>query len=595
MPRLRFLALIVFILISGGIGIVSGFTLNESIKVTANNEFISASEDLSARLNWEIERYIDVLFGARGLFNSSTEVSRAEWSSYAESIELERRYPGVSSLIYANIILDSELDEYLESLRIDTSTNMDGYPFILDVNNASSENIVITYIEPEDRSRIRAIGYTTPTRGADAIVDLRDIQDQVGATDQRLFPLTTEDEIIILYLPVYRSAISEEVLGVVAITLRTNDFFNELFSDVPMGNISFEIFDAAGNQLTTFGSREDFTGGTIEYSNTAKIADRDWVLNFTTSPYFSLNQTQVVAPYLFGAGVAITVFIASAAVLFSFENRSRRLSQETERIRSEFISIVSHQIRTPLTSIKWTLDLLREDQGLTPAERTDLLAEVYDSSQRMIDIANDLLQLSRIEQNKAQDPEAEEQDIQDVVAEVLQRIAISAQVKYIKLENKTIPGKVLVDRSQIMQAITNILNNAIKYSPEGATVTIASTQRPDSMILTVSDQGIGISEDSQEKVFSKFFRAENAQKFAAEGSGLGLYIANSLVQMQHGNLTFTSEEGRGTTFIIELPIPKTEQQPVDQVQTPPELPTTVPNMQNPEQGLPPQPQTAQPT
>lgn len=228
-----------------------------------------------------------------------------------------------------------------------------------------------------------------------------------------------------------------------------------------------------------------------------------------------------------------------------------------EKMKAEFVSVAAHQLRTPLSAIKWTLKMILDgDLGEVSEQQKDFLEKAYQSNERMINLINDLLNVTRIEEGRfLYKPILT--SIEDIVQSVLNSYKEMIERKNINLEfqkpEKELP-KTKIDVEKISLAIQNLLDNAIKYNREGGKIIISLKHIGDKIEFSIKDNGVGIPKDQQERVFSKFFRGANALKMETEGSGLGLFIAKNIIEAHGGNLWFESEENVGTTFYFTIPI-----------------------------------------
>lgn len=231
--------------------------------------------------------------------------------------------------------------------------------------------------------------------------------------------------------------------------------------------------------------------------------------------------------------------------------------KQLERVKSEFVSVASHQLRTPLTGIKWFTELLLKGKaGKLTTEQEDYVQQIFHSNDRMVKLVDDLLDVSHMDENGKFKISLQEEKLPDVIKELVSQQEISAQSKKIKIKvgsgcQKNINFK--VDKSKIIQAFGNILNNAIKYSPSNSTVIVDCKKEKDSLVYMVKDQGIGIPFQQQSRVFQKFFRADNVIS-TGSGTGLGLYISKYIIYSHAGKIWFESKENKGTTFYVSLPI-----------------------------------------
>lgn len=233
---------------------------------------------------------------------------------------------------------------------------------------------------------------------------------------------------------------------------------------------------------------------------------------------------------------------------------------EANRMKSEFVSIVSHQLRTPLSALKWSLDLLRGKRlGEINTKQKEYLDIVNESGVKMIRLVNDLLNVNRIEEGRFV-IQAKLFSLSELIDGVVQEIKLMAESQHVDLIFKNHKNyEVYADQEKVRMVVQNLIDNAIKYSKkEGGKVeiTIGAEKDKDKMIkVNVKDNGVGISTLVQKQVFGKFFRGDNLIKQKVEGTGLGLFIAKGIIKLSEGNMGFESTEGVGSEFWFTLPIP----------------------------------------
>ncbi|PIZ01144.1 hypothetical protein COY61_00570 [bacterium (Candidatus Gribaldobacteria) CG_4_10_14_0_8_um_filter_33_9] len=229
-----------------------------------------------------------------------------------------------------------------------------------------------------------------------------------------------------------------------------------------------------------------------------------------------------------------------------------------ERLKTEFVSIAAHQLRTPLSAIKWTLRMiLDEDMGKINGEQRGILEKTYQSNERMIKLINDLLNVARIEEGKFL-CKLQKQDIVKVLEEVFILFEQTAQKKGLKFEFQKPEEKlpeIKLDVEKISLAFHNLIDNAVNYTDSGGEVKIAieNLTEQKQILISIADTGIGIPIEKQDRVFNKFFRGENAMREETEGTGLGLFIAKNIIEALHGKIWFESKENNGTTFYCAFP------------------------------------------
>ena len=228
-----------------------------------------------------------------------------------------------------------------------------------------------------------------------------------------------------------------------------------------------------------------------------------------------------------------------------------------EKTKDEFVSLTAHQLRTPLAAIKWTLSVLVEQRaGALTTEQKDIVTKSYQSTVRMITLINDLLDVTRLEEGKYLFNMTLE-SLQEITQDVIYNMRGIIEKREVKFELKKpdyLFPKVKMDKDKIKIVIENLIENAVKYTPVGKRVTISLESNKIEVGFRVQDEGIGIPESQQGKIFTKFFRATNAAKTETDGSGLGLYLSKNIIDAHRGEIGFSSQEDNGTTFWFKLPV-----------------------------------------
>jgi PAS domain S-box-containing protein len=231
--------------------------------------------------------------------------------------------------------------------------------------------------------------------------------------------------------------------------------------------------------------------------------------------------------------------------------------QEVDRAKTEFVSLASHQLRTPLSAIKWYAEMLMdEDAGKMNKEQKNYVQEIYKGNERMVDLVNSMLSVSRLEMGTfAIEPVGTDitETAEMVVKELTPQIKEKKQ-KFTKEYDKKLPKDYMADPKLLKIILQNLLSNSVKYTPEKGNVALIIKTDDKNIKIMVSDTGYGIPKEEQDKIFTKLFRAYNVRAMDTEGTGLGLYLIKSIVDNVGGKIWFQSEDGIGTTFNVTLPI-----------------------------------------
>lgn len=250
--------------------------------------------------------------------------------------------------------------------------------------------------------------------------------------------------------------------------------------------------------------------------------------------------------------------------LINFDGRPASMSvirditkaKEVDKIKSEFISVASHQLRTPLTGIKWFSELLLGNKAGTLSEKQRYFMEqISASTMRMTNLVEDLLDVSHIEAGRKYSVALKKEDVSAIVREVVKRQLILAHNKKIKIKiSKDCFKKIIIraDKSKISQVFENLIDNSIKYTKPGGKISVSCKGGSGGVVYSVKDNGVGIPAHQIHRLFGRFFRGDNVRN-TEPGSGLGLYIAKYIIEEHKGRIWCKTKENRGSTFHIFLP------------------------------------------
>lgn len=258
------------------------------------------------------------------------------------------------------------------------------------------------------------------------------------------------------------------------------------------------------------------------------------------------------------ASISISPVLNNSGKVIYFVGIERDITQEKaiDRAKTEFVSLASHQLRTPLSTINWYAEmLLNGDAGKLQPEQTNYLEEIYRGNQRMVDLVNSLLNVSRMELGTfVVDPV--DCDLKEIVDEVIKELTprIKTKKQKFNLEYDVSLSPMKLDKKLMHMVLENLLSNAVKYTPEKGQIGMLIGKNKNNLEIKVSDTGMGIPFSQQDKIFTKLFRADNVRTTDAEGTGLGLYLVKNILEHSGGKINFVSQENKGTTFTVILPL-----------------------------------------
>jgi len=254
----------------------------------------------------------------------------------------------------------------------------------------------------------------------------------------------------------------------------------------------------------------------------------------------------MITPLLTKSGVS------GAIILF----RDITKEKEVDQAKTEFVSLASHQLKTPLSAINWYSEMmLSEEVGVLNEKQKEYLRQLYESNQRMVGLVNSLLNVSRIDLGTFSiDPEPTK--FSEVAESVLAELAPTIKTKNLEVTKSydAVLPIINADPKLLRIIFQNLLSNAIKYTPASGRIGITLKQEEPNILIQITDSGYGIPASAKNKIFTKLFRAENIRDKEAEGTGLGLYIVRAVVESSGGKIWFDSLEGQGTSFSLTLPL-----------------------------------------
>lgn len=235
-----------------------------------------------------------------------------------------------------------------------------------------------------------------------------------------------------------------------------------------------------------------------------------------------------------------------------FVHRDITKEFEVDQMKSEFVSTVSHELRTPLSSVLGFTELMLTKE-LKPERQKKYLTTIYQEAKRLTALINDFLDVQRMESGK-QTYDKKYEDLVSIIENVIDTQKVNTTIHQFHVRKETDKTTVLGDRDKLAQVFTNLISNAIKYSPEGGNITVRIYERGNRLCVDVQDEGLGIPEEAIPNLFTKFYRVDNSDRRRIGGTGLGLAIVKEIVKAHEGEVTVTSELKKGSTFTVSLPL-----------------------------------------
>lgn len=277
------------------------------------------------------------------------------------------------------------------------------------------------------------------------------------------------------------------------------------------------------------------------------------------------NATVMIATYIWASSFAedpreAVILVAIEAILIMvignvFAESAKHMA-EFNKLRKEIVHIVSHQMRSPLTTIKWQVEMIKSGKKDNFTERQlRYIDRIYEENEKLRTMISDILNMSRMEKD-VDSTIITEVDLEEEIHDCLNMLDSYAEVKSITIDFKTSlkTCKVKADKDKLKIALLNLVENAISYSPDGEKIIIRLGKKGKFAQVKIKDKGIGVAPSEQVLIFGKFYRAENGRKKRPEGTGLGLYMTKKVIEQMEGEISLKSKIGEGSEFAFSIPI-----------------------------------------
>lgn len=250
--------------------------------------------------------------------------------------------------------------------------------------------------------------------------------------------------------------------------------------------------------------------------------------------------------------INVVIFIFSGGLGYLLAGKTLHPIKDMVDEQNRFITDASHELRTPLTSLKSAMEVALRDKNMSLSEAKNLIIDSIQETNKLQQLTEDLLQISQ--HTQLSEYRFEEIALKDLASTAIHQIQPLAKSKFIALENKIEEDKVYVNRKGIVDVLVILLDNAIKYSPEKSLITLSSRKAEKHILLSIADQGLGIEEKDMPHIFDRFYRSDTARmKGASKGFGLGLSIAQRIINLHKGKISVKSSVGKGSIFTVSIP------------------------------------------
>lgn len=559
----------ILIILSFSIALFLAELVRYDLQSHSQERFEGRIDQIMFATNTYYEGISIMLRSIQGFFASTDFVSRNEFYDFIKTSGMRTSYPSISTFIYVRRVLDAEKESFLEEVQNDHSIREEGYPeFSIIPPGDRDEYWPITYVDPESTAQsLLGIDQYAEEKRRKNIENIRDTGNLSVSLVDTLLP--KGDSGFIVAAPLYTKHPNtlkerrEFFSGAVTMAFYGNDFFENMISKniFDRSQMELSVFDVSENGMITKNAFLEYKGAnkrglladllfpSLSSEKIFFFEGKTLMLRFSAPAGAELDNSEILEPII----IFITFFVLVTTILlgFFFVQRNKSFSQLKERY--DFITILSHQLRTPLAGIKWAVELLNEEKTL---KKNEEFHDIQEKLESMSKIVNKLLLFVEMPGILLLD-NIQKVSAEDLLEKALMEISGERDQKRILIKNAVRKEKTIsVDEKKLALALSYVLSNALIYSSQEKNVLVTMSAQEKYLEISVQDTGIGIPLSEQKMIFREFFRATNASLGINYGSGVSLNIVQKIIEAHHGTISFISEEGVGTTFRIRIPFVK---------------------------------------
>lgn len=537
-------------------------------------------DDLTGHIKTRIASYQALLRGSAGLLalKDRDELTADKWRHYAAILRSEQSFDDLQGIGYSEILEPSELARYQRRMEREH-----GFNITLRPNTLRPEYTSISYLEPLDADNRRAIGYDmfSDELRRKAMTNARDTgSTSLTAPVVSVQDLTKDDppKTILAYFPVFDTdtvptSVDERrqsIVGYAYLLFRAADLLAEYRSLTNQNLSYFDITDITESSPVSIYQSSDYDtehAGAID--KVIDVGERQWRVSLYLQP--SQPSSLLGSTWIFVLGLIISLLVASSLYLLlrhRHEVIEEAHEQELNQARNDLLALASHQLRTPATGTRQYIGMLLEGFfGSLTTEQAAVAQRAYNANERQLEIVDEILYVAKAESGQIF-LNYSEVDIAKLLRDIIANIHDDAKKKNVEIvftsRRKKLP--IEVDTKYITMALENLLSNSLKYSYPDSTVKVRLSLIDNKLVkISFRDKGVGIDKEDQALLFKKFTRLDNPLSTSEGGSGLGLYLAEKLINAHGGTIDVESELGRGSTFTVTLPVDKTNGENVVQL------------------------------
>lgn len=516
--------------------------------------------------------YESKLSSGVALMRANQQVTKQQWQDFFSTTVISEGQTDSETIGYTRVFTDQEIP------TIESFAASQGYQdfFIRPEVLSDPFNSAVLFIHPLNNKNRSTIGLNmlAQSHTREAMVRARDAAvPALTKSNERVENIKRGDQPVFLFVPhfinntqnITQEERSNNLQGYVYTQFQPSELLSQLIDgESRRQHFSVQVYSQQVSpedllyQTSNYAEIQNRQGHTIA-THDVTLFGSTWKFAYQFDDDFIVSASERNAPNIvIGIGFILAGLVFFAALSF-FRRRTMELQQqkeaEVEMAKDELLSLASHQMRTPATGVKQYLGMVLQGfTGEVDEAQRSLLEKAYNGNERQLHVINQILQLAKLESGRivlARHATDLKKLVQDVVEE--QRLVAEERDHVLKAVVPKRAVEISIDQHMIRMVLENIVSNAIKYTTSAGKVTVRLSQTKHNVIIAVKDSGIGIAKEQKEEIFKQFTRLHNEHTALISGTGVGLYLADQLVNLHGGMLDVDSVEGKGTTFTVTLP------------------------------------------
>lgn len=557
--------IVVFCAVMTVVAISFTMSLNNADKA-AGAAAAEYSEQTIGLIKDRLNIFEETLHAGVGLFAGRTSISSAQFGEFINTSAVLERYSGAQSVGYVKIVEGANIGTFSDNIRSKENPTFTIWP-----EGRRAIYAPLIYVEPRSDSNKQAIGYdiySDPDRSKTANIARDTGRAAITDVVQSIIDQENGGQSFVMYIPQYKHGLPTATVdqrraaieGFMFMGFRINTFVESVIPSEKAESISFKItMGTSKEEFYTAPDYDDITNrGHHKLENSLDVGGN--VLNFSfaydKNSQFSTGDSRPTAILIFGLVAAILI---AGAVWLILRGKANELLLEQERgineAKDNLLSLASHQLRTPATGVKQYLGLLIQGfAGEVTEQQQQLLEKAYAGNERQLKTINDVLYLARLGSGRIVLSKSTFL-MRDLIKDIVRELGDEVRSRHHRVTVNVPKRKKQYygDAHMIRMAVENLITNALKYTRDGGKISIILKYDKNNMRISVKDNGIGIEQDQQDRLFEQFERIDNDLSIAVGGSGIGLYVVRNIAGMHDGHVEVVSEIGHGSTFTLVLP------------------------------------------